>query len=126
MWAFFLREAFATVYALYSKALRIDRLPEDKVYYWRSRATVSGATGPYNATRAFTVGPEVVLQAPVQQLPANGGNATGNAPMLTVSNASKRGPAGEVIYRFEFLREICPCEFCRAVGDAQPETRRRV
>jgi DUF971 family protein len=30
------------------------------------------------------------------------------------------------IYRFEFLREICPCPECRARGEAQPETRRRV
>jgi hypothetical protein len=53
------------------------------------------------AARAFTVGPEVILQAPFQTFPANGGNATGNTPTLTVSNADKRGPAGPVIYRFE-------------------------
>ena len=27
------------------------------------------------------------------------------------------------IYRFEFLREICPCETCRAGGPPKPETR---
>lgn len=30
------------------------------------------------------------------------------------------------IYRFEFLREICPCDSCRSAGEARPETRQRV
>jgi hypothetical protein len=53
------------------------------------------------APRAFSVGPEVILQAPAQIFPSNGGNATGNSPTLTVNNASKTGPAGQIIYRFE-------------------------
>ncbi len=30
------------------------------------------------------------------------------------------------IYRFEFLREICPCADCRGAGPAEPDTRRVV
>jgi DUF971 family protein len=30
------------------------------------------------------------------------------------------------IYRFEFLRDLCPCAECRSRGPAQPETRQIV
>src|SRR5262245_700966 len=82
-------------------ALRIDRLPADRTYYWRARANAGTDAGPFNRARSFNVGPEVILQAPALVSPSNGGSATGNNPRLTVANAARTGPAGDVQYLFE-------------------------
>ena len=40
-------------------ALRLDLLAPAKDYYWHSRATAGGTTGPFGATFRFTVGPAI-------------------------------------------------------------------
>jgi hypothetical protein len=80
---------------------KVDTLAGNKDYYWRSRAVVGSASGPWSKGRTFNVGPQVVIQAPVQVSPANGGNSSGQTPSFTVNNASRTGPAGSISYRFE-------------------------
>ncbi len=81
--------------------IKIDTLTGNKDYFWRARAVVGSALGPWSKTRTFNVGPQVVIQAPTQISPANGGNSNGQTPSLTVSNASHTGPVGNLVYRFE-------------------------
>jgi hypothetical protein len=82
-------------------SLALDRLAGSKDYFWRARATVGSANGRFTRSRSFNVGPEVVLQAPAQAFPANGASANGSAPLLTVQNADRSGPAGDIVYHFE-------------------------
>lgn len=78
----------------------LDRLTGAKTYYWRARATSNGVAGPFAKVRAFAVGPEVTLGTPTLASP--GSNTTvGGQPTLTVTNVTKTGPAGQVIYQFE-------------------------
>ena len=78
----------------------LDRLSGAKTYYWRSRLNSAGVAGPFSASRSFTVGPEVVIQAPTQVSPSANGQATGTA-QLVVTNSTRTGPAGAITYRFE-------------------------
>jgi hypothetical protein len=81
-------------------AQRLDTLAGEKTYFWRSHVTSGSTVGPNSAARSFTVGPQVILQAPALLSPAQNGTASGN-PTLTVANAARTGPAGAVFYRFE-------------------------
>jgi hypothetical protein len=78
-------------------ALKIDKINPAQSYFWRARAT----GGSNSAVRGFSIGPEVILQAPVLSSPANGSTANGSAPTLIVNNSGRSGPAGQVFYRFE-------------------------
>jgi hypothetical protein len=81
-------------------SLVIDKLAGAKTYFWRVRSNAAGAAGPYSKTRSFTIGPEIVIQAPVLSSP--GANEEVNeTPTLTVINAQRTGPAGTIFYRFE-------------------------
>jgi hypothetical protein len=100
--------AFAT--KVYSKSavaegasqtsLTIDRIGAGADYYWRARAEGGGTIGPFSAGRKFTIGPAIVINAPVLAGPASGSSATGR-PSLAVTNATRSGPAGPLTYRFE-------------------------
>jgi hypothetical protein len=78
----------------------IDKLGGAKSYFWRARAVAGGQAGAYTGGRGFAVGPEVVIAAPVLVSPASGSTVFG-APTLTINNASRTGPAGQLSYRFE-------------------------
>lgn len=82
-------------------SLKIDTLAGQKDYFWRARANAGSLAGPFSKGRQFNVGPQVVIQAPTPVSPANGGQASGSQPSLTVANASRTGPAGPITYRFE-------------------------
>lgn len=81
-------------------SVALDKLAGAKTYFWRARANGSGVNGYFSAARAFNLGPEVVLQAPVLIAPSNGGTLSGQAP-LVVNNVGRSGPAGPLSYRFE-------------------------
>jgi hypothetical protein len=81
-------------------ALKIDRIAPDKTYFWRARVNSGSQAGPNSAVRSFTIGPEVILQTPVLNAPANNGTVSGN-PTLTVNNVGRSGPVSQVFYRFE-------------------------
>lgn len=78
----------------------IDKLAGAKTYFWRARSNSGTVPGLFSAPRTFTIGPEIVLQAPVLSSPAQNGTLTGGGT-LTINNANKSGPAGRIFYRFE-------------------------
>jgi len=78
----------------------VDKLAGAKTYYWRARASAGSFTGLNSKVRSFGIGPEVVIQAPSLVAPANGANL-GDRGLMMVNNASRSGPAGPIVYRFE-------------------------
>ena len=80
---------------------QIDMLAGNANYFWRVRANAGGGAGLFFKSRTFFVGPQVVIQAPAQVSPSNGGTSNGAAPTLTVSDSARTGPAGAITYRFE-------------------------
>jgi len=81
-------------------ALKIDKLPANKSYFWRARASSGTLAGPYSEVRGFGIGPEVILAQPVNGDPQP--NATvGEQPILNVNNVGRSGPNGAIFYRFE-------------------------
>jgi hypothetical protein len=81
-------------------ALKIDKLPANKTYFWRARAQSGSLAGPYSEVRSFGIGPEVILAQPVNGDPQP--NATvGEQPTLNVNNVGRSGPNGPIFYRFE-------------------------
>jgi hypothetical protein len=82
----------------------IDKLPGDKVYYWRARSNSRGTAGPNTRTRAFSIGPEATLQTPDQNAPADNGTAP-ESPVLSVNNVQRSGPTGQISYHFEISEQ---------------------
>jgi len=81
-------------------SLVIDKLKGATQYYWRARCNDGTADGPNAKPKTFTVGPEVVLQAPVLGDPAAGATV-GESPTLNVNRVQRTGPVGQIVYRFE-------------------------
>jgi hypothetical protein len=81
--------------------VQVSQLLGNKTYYWRSRATVEGTTGQSSAVQSFFVGPNVVLQPPQIQTPADGSNTFGSQATFVVVNAGRTGPAGPIVYDFQ-------------------------
>jgi hypothetical protein len=79
-------------------SLTLDKLSPAKTYFWRAR---SGSAGPASKVRSFSIGPEVILQAPVLAAPAQNATVTGRTVTLTANNVGRTGPAERVTYRFE-------------------------
>jgi hypothetical protein len=75
-------------------------LDAGRTYYWRSRAVVDGVEGALSNVANFVVRANVVFQAPVPVLPANGPVFT-ERPTFVVQNASRTGTAGAVTYEFQ-------------------------
>jgi hypothetical protein len=81
-------------------SVRLDTLAGGSDYFWHVRATSAGTVGLFGPTYRFTVGPQVVLNAPVPVSPTQGA-LTDARPTFTVTNAPRSGPAGPITYRFE-------------------------
>jgi len=81
-------------------SVTVDKLAGQKDYFWRARANSGSSAGPLSAARTFNVGPEVVLQNPVLESPANNSTATG-AAILVATNIQRTGPAGPITYKFD-------------------------
>ncbi len=80
-------------------SVRLDPLAGAKDYYWHARAASGGTTGPFSATYKFTIGPAVIVNAPVPIGPLTGAT-TPPRPAFRVTNATRSG-AGAITYRFE-------------------------
>jgi hypothetical protein len=78
----------------------LSTLPANADYFWHVQAIAGGTTGLFSAPSKFTIGPAVSLGAPGLVSPANGSTVS-TQPTLTVSNASKSGSVGAVVYRFD-------------------------
>jgi hypothetical protein len=74
--------------------------PLAKTYFWRVRATSGTVPGPFSPARSFSIGPEVVLAAPVLASPGSGATVSGNAT-LTTNNVQRSGPVTAITYRFD-------------------------
>ena len=85
-------------------SLPIDKLKGATSYFWRARCNDGSADGPNAKAKTFTVGPEVVIQAPVLGDPAPGATV-GESPTLNVNKVSRTGPAGPIVYRFEISEQ---------------------
>jgi hypothetical protein len=81
-------------------SVKLDALAAAKDYYWHARASGGGTTGVFGTMYKFSVGPAIVLNPPIAVRPASGAQ-TGGRPSLTVTNATKQGPAGAITYKFE-------------------------
>jgi hypothetical protein len=79
---------------------RLDPLAAARDYWWHARATGGGTTGVFGAAYKFTVGPAIIINAPVPIAPLTGAT-TPPRPALRVTNAVRTGPVGPVTYRFE-------------------------
>lgn len=78
----------------------VDRLAGSTQYYWRALIVANGENGPLSAPATFSIGPQVVIQAPALASPASGAT-TNDRPALTVAAAQRTGPAGNLFYLFE-------------------------
>ena len=85
-----------------STSLKIDTLagPAAKTYYWRARLNAGGVVSQYTPVRSFSVGAQVVIQAPQVSSPTAGGTLGSNGT-LSVANAARTGPVGTMSYRFD-------------------------
>jgi hypothetical protein len=76
----------------------LGNLASNSDYYWHAQAAAGGTTGVFSTTSKFTIG--AALNAPVAIAPASG-STTAAQPTLVVANATRTGPVGVVVYRFE-------------------------
>jgi hypothetical protein len=85
-----------------STSVTLPKLPGPlaKNYFWRVRASSGGTVGLFTAARTFTIGPEVILQAPVLASPGSGAAVSGAASMTT-NNVQRSGPVTAITYRFD-------------------------
>jgi hypothetical protein len=65
-------------------------------YYWHA----SAAGSVFGPAFKFTIGPAIKIGTPTPVAPLNGTTSTG-WPTFTVSDASKSGPVGPLVYRFD-------------------------
>jgi hypothetical protein len=85
-------------------SLAIDKLKGATPYFWRVRCSDGQTEGPNAKAKTFTVGPEVVIQAPVLGDPAPN-TTVGESPVLNVNKVQRTGPAGTIVYRFEISEQ---------------------
>ena len=81
-------------------SLAIDKLHGNAVYFWRVQISIGGTAGPYSLVRGMSIGPEVVLQAPVPVSPGPNGT-TSQTPSFTVNNVGRSGPVTTIVYKFD-------------------------
>lgn len=78
-----------------------DKLQLGRTYYWRAWAYDGANTGPMAASKSFEVYPPVKIDPPTLGAPGNGATVTTLSPKLTVRNAVRSGPAGNISYGFQ-------------------------
>jgi hypothetical protein len=85
-----------------STSVTLPKLPGPlaKNYFWRARGSSGGTVGLFTAARTFTIGPEVILAAPVLASPGSGAAVSGTAT-LTTNNVQRSGPVNAITYRFD-------------------------
>jgi hypothetical protein len=80
--------------------VKLDTLAPGRDYYWHARATAGGTTGVFGTISKFTIGPAISIDPPVPVGPLSGTTSSG-WPAFTVSNSTRSGPVGSLVYRFE-------------------------
>jgi len=82
-------------------SLKLDVLPAGANYFWHVRTSAGGTVGTFSATVQFTIGPAIIIQAPVLAAPASGATLASARPTLVVTNSTHTGPAGAISYKFQ-------------------------
>ena len=85
-------------------SVALDALPGGKDYYWHAQAVGGGTTGLFGTSYKFTIGPSVVINAPVPLGPLSG-SQTSPRPTFRVTNATHQGPVGGINYRFDVAND---------------------
>lgn len=70
-------------------------------YYWRSRATVDGATSPNSTTQSFVVQQQIVVNAPTLSEPEAGVISVESRFEFSTNNATRQGAVGTITYDFQ-------------------------
>jgi hypothetical protein len=81
-------------------SVTLDPLPAATDYYWHVKAAGGGTTGVFSTVFKFSVGPAIIVNAPVPIGPLTG-TTTSQQPALRVTNATRSGPAGAITYKFD-------------------------
>jgi hypothetical protein len=85
--------------------VKLDPLAAATDYYWHVRATGGGTTGVFGPAFKFTIGPLIAISPPAPLSPSNGAQTSGQ-PTLTVVNATRSGPTGNIVYRFDLSTSL--------------------
>jgi hypothetical protein len=81
-------------------SVRLDTLAPGRDYFWRARASATGAAGNYGIASRFALGPAININPPVPISPLTNAQ-TVQRPALRVANAVRTGPTGAITYLFE-------------------------
>lgn len=87
-----------------SVTVTLDRLEASTTYYWRVKTTTAGSASAVSSVATFSIGPRLVVDAPVVIAPAADA-LTGGRPVLSVANARRTGPAATLTYTFDVSRD---------------------
>ena len=104
-------------------SVKLDTLAAARDYYWHARAQGGGTTGVFGPVYKFTIGPAILINAPLPITPSNGAQ-TGALVIFTVTNATRQGPAGPIVYRFEIATNsgFSPVAITSTVAEGQGQT----
>jgi hypothetical protein len=80
--------------------LTLDHLSPATTYYWRVKTAAGNSPGLYSSQASFTIGPLLVIQAPVPVQPL-ADTFPHRRPTFTVANATRTGPPPSITYRFD-------------------------
>ncbi|HEV3058640.1 MAG TPA: hypothetical protein VGY48_10335 [Vicinamibacterales bacterium] len=80
--------------------VKLDALTPARDYYWHARATSGGTTGLFGPVSKFSIGAAISIDPPVPVGPLSGATSSG-WPAFTVTNSTRSGPVGALVYRFE-------------------------
>jgi hypothetical protein len=86
-------------------SLKLNPLAAGQMYVWHVKTTAGASVSPFSGMLSFTIGPAIVIQAPVAASPANGSTTTTNKPTVTFTNSVRTGPAGTITYRVEIATD---------------------
>ena len=78
----------------------LDHLNAATTYYWRVKTTAGDNPSILSATSSFSIGPQLVIQAPTPVTPL-ADTFPHKRPTFTVTNASHTGPSATLTYRFD-------------------------
>src|SRR5262249_39089836 len=103
--------------------VKLDTLFAAKEYFWHAQATANGTTSSFGPVASFSIGPVASIGSPVPVSPPNGASVTG-AVQLVVVNATKAGPTGTILYRFDVADNLNfnPAVFSGTVAEGGTQT----
>ena len=82
----------------------LDHLSAATTYYWRVKTTAGDSPSIVSATSSFSIGPQLVIQAPTPVTPL-ADTFPHKRPTFTAANAIRTGPSATLTYRFEIASD---------------------